>query len=159
MIHADETVVQVLKEGNKPAVSDSRMWIYASGAASRTPVRNFEYQPGRSGKRPERFLKGFTGCLVTDGCAAYNQVTGVTHCGCWAHAKRKWREAMPDGATVKTSKGFQYCSKLFSLEKKNAFIDPKERKAYRQNMILPVLKEYFSWLKTIHSEKGASWRL
>ncbi len=99
------------------------MWLYASGERSETPVRIFEYQPDRSGKRPEDFLKGFTGCLVTDGYAGYNQVQNVTHCGCWAHMKRKWCEAMPDGATVKTSKaavGFQYCSKLFALEKKCA---------------------------------------
>ena len=119
VIHADESSLQVLKEEGKPASSESRMWLYASGERSKTPVRIFEYQPDRSGKRPESFLKGFTGYLVTDGYSGYNQVSKVTHCGCWAHMRRKWREAMPDGATVKTSKaaiGFQYCTKLFSLE-------------------------------------------
>ncbi len=96
---ADETVVQVLKEDGKPATSQSRMWLYASAALIRHQVRLFEYQPDRSGKRPEAFLKGFTGALVK----GYNLLTKVTHCGCWAHARRKWREAMPEGATVKTS--------------------------------------------------------
>ena len=158
VIHADETVVQVLKEDGKPATSESRMWLYASGEYSKNHVRIFEYQPDRSGKRPESFLKGFTGCLVTDGYAGYNQVAKVTHCGCWAHARRKWREAMPDGATVKTSKaavGFQYCTKLFSLEKKYIYADGKSRKAYRQNVVLPLLEEYFAWLKTVHPEKGS----
>ena len=86
VIHADETVVQVLKEDGKPATSESRMWLYASGEYSKNHIRIFEYQPDRSGKRPESFLKGFTGCLVTDGYAGYNQVAKVTHCGCWAHA-------------------------------------------------------------------------
>lgn len=45
VIHADETVVQVLKEEGKPAASESRMWVYASGSESKTPVRIFEYQP------------------------------------------------------------------------------------------------------------------
>jgi hypothetical protein len=155
VIHADETVVQVLKEDGKPATSESRMWLYASGAESQKAVRIFEYQPDRSGKRPEAFLKGFSGCLVTDGYAGYNQVKGVTHCGCWAHARRKWREAMPDGATVKTSKaavGYQYCTKLFSLEKKAPV---KDREAYRRNVILPVLEEYFCWLNTLEPEKGS----
>ena len=117
VIHADETVVQVLKEDGKPATSQSRMWLYASAALIRHQVRLFEYQPDRSGKRPEAFLKGFTGALVTDGYQGYNLLTQVTHCGCWAHARRKWREAMPEGATVKTNKaavGFQYCNKLFT---------------------------------------------
>ena len=157
VIHADETVVQVLKEDNKPATSESRMWLYASGEYSKQHIRIFEYQPDRSGKRPESFLRGFTGCLVTDGYAGYNQVAKVTHCGCWTHMKRKWREAMPDGATVKTSKaavGFQYCNKLFSLEKKCAALNNKLRKEYRQNFILPVLEEYFCWVNTLDPEKG-----
>ena len=65
VIHADETVVQVLKEDNKPAASESRMWLYASGEYSSQHIRIFEYQPDRSGKRPESFLKGFNGCLIT----------------------------------------------------------------------------------------------
>lgn len=158
VIHADETVVQVLKEDGKPATSESRMWLYASAALLRHQVRLFEYQPDRSGKRPESFLRGFTGCLVTDGYAGYNQVQNVTHCGCWAHARRKWREAMPDGATVKTSKaavGFQYCNKLFAEERKCVLYKPEYRKEYRQNRELPLLEEYFAWLNTVHPEKGS----
>ena len=158
VIHADETVVQVLKEDGKPATSESRMWLYASAALLRHQVRLFEYQPDRSGKRPESFLNGFTGCLVTDGYAGYNQVQNVTHCGCWAHARRKWREAMPDGATVKTSKaavGFQYCNKLFAEERKCVLYKPQYRKEYRQNRELPLLEEYFAWLNTVHPEKGS----
>ena len=158
VIHADETVVQVLKEDNKPATSESRMWLYASAALLRHQVRIFEYQPDRSGKRPESFLRGFTGCLVTDGYTGYNQVQNVTHCGCWAHARRKWREAMPDGATAKTSKaavGFQYCNKLFTEERKCAPYQPKYRHEHRQNRELPILEEYYAWLKTVHPEKGS----
>ena len=158
VIHADETVVQVLKEDGKPATSESRMWLYASGALLRHQVRLFEYQPDRSGKRPESFLKGFTGYLVTDGYAGYNLVQKVIHCGCWSHARRKWREAMPDGATVKTSKaavGFQYCNKLFAEERKCALYKPEYRKEYRQGRELPLLEEYFAWLNTVHPEKGS----
>ena len=158
VIHADETVVQVLKEEGKPATAESRMWLYASAALLRHQIRLFEYQPDRSGKRAESFLRGFTGCLVTDGYAGYNLVKNVTHCGCWAHARRKWREAMPDGATVKTSKaavGYQYCNKLFAEERKCAVYQPKYRQEYRQNRELPLLEEYFVWLKTVCPEKGS----
>ena len=158
VIHADETAVQVLKEEGKLATSESRMWLYASAALLRHQVRIFEYQPDRSGKRPESFLRGFAGWLITDGYAGYNLVANVTHCGCWAHARRKWREAMPDGATVKTSKaavGFQYCNKLFAEERKCATYQPKYRQDYRQNRELPILEEYYAWLNTVHPEKGS----
>ena len=149
VIHADETTVQVLKENGKAATSESRMWVYASWEGSKKPIRIFEYQPDRSGKRPANFLKGFTGYLVTDGYAGYNQAANVTHCGCWAHARRKWREAMPDGATVKTSKaavGYRYCTKLFTLDGKTSYILPKTRNEHRQNVVRPLLEEYFCWL-------------
>ena len=158
VIHADETVVQVLKENGKPATSESRMWLYASAALIRHQVRLFEYQPHRSGKRPVAFLNGFTGALVTDGYQGYNLLTKVTHCGCWSHARRKWREAMPEGATAKTSKaavGFQYCNKLFAQERKCAAYKPKYRQEYRQNRELPLLEEYYAWLNTVHPEKGS----
>ena len=134
------------------------MWLYASAALLKHQVRLFEYQPDRSGKRPEAFLKGFTGALVTDGYQGYNLLVKVTHCGCWAHARRKWREAMPDGVAVKTSKaavGFQYCNKLFAQERKCDAYKPKYRQEYRQNKELPLLEEYYAWLKTIHPEKGS----
>ena len=65
---------------------------------------------------------------------------------------------MPDGATVKTSKaavGYQYCNKLFAEERKCAVYQPKYRQEYRQNRELPILEEYFAWLKTVHPEKGS----
>lgn len=77
---ADETVVQALKEVGKPATSESHIWLYASSERSEMPVQIFEYQPSLSDKRPESYLKGFTGFLVT----RYNQVTldaGPAHSG------------------------------------------------------------------------------
>ena len=47
VIHADETVVQVLKEDGKKASSQSRMWVYASPERGGKPIRCFEYQPDR----------------------------------------------------------------------------------------------------------------
>ena len=74
------------------------------------------------------------------------------------NARRKSREAMPERATVKDSKAaveFRYCTKLFSLEKKNCYADKNSRKEYRQNMVWPLLEEYFAWLKGVHPEKGS----
>lgn len=82
MIHAVETVVQVLKEDGKPATSESLMWVYASGRYCTEPIQFFEYQPDRNGKHPAALLKDFCGCLVTDGYTGYAQVTGATRCGC-----------------------------------------------------------------------------
>ena len=121
VIYADETVVQVLKEEGKTPQSESRMWVYGSDGRSGKAIRIFEYQPDRSGERCKRFLSSFKGFLVTDGYAGYNAVENVTRCGCWAHMRRAWRDAMPKGATMENSKaavGYNYCNKLFALERK-----------------------------------------
>ena len=111
------------------------MWLYGSGERGGRPVRFFEYQPSRSDSHAQAFLRGFGGCLVTDGYAGYDKVEGVTRCGCWAHVRRKWREAMPKGATAKTSKaaiGYAYCNRLFALERKYAAMDDEMRRLWRQ---------------------------
>lgn len=158
VIHADETVVQVLKEDGKSASSESRMWVYASNARSGRPIRYFEYQPSRSGKHAEAFLKDFHGCLVTDGYSGYNQVKGVVRCGCWSHMRRKWLEAMPKGATKATSKaavGYDYCNKLFAAEKKCANFKASVRITARQVGVEPILDAYWWWVETLEPVPGS----
>ena len=158
VIHGDETVVQVLKEPGKPAQSESRMWVYASGQRDARQVRFFEYQPDRKGRRPIEFLKGFKGCLVSDGYAAYQNIPDVTPCGCWAHMRRKWREAMPKGATTQTSQaavGYEYCNKLFSLERQFADMTDENRIMMRQLKAAPLLDAYWSWVEKLGPVPGS----
>ena len=158
VIHADETVIQVLKEDGKKASSQSRMWVYVSPERSGKAVRYFEYQPDRKGARAAEFLRDFHGCLVTDGYSGYEQVEDVTRCGCWAHMRRKWREAMPKGATMQTSQaavGYNYCNMLFTLEKKYAGMISQNRKFARQAEAEPLLDAYWLWLKTLDPVPGS----
>lgn len=121
VIHADETVIQVLKEPGKKASTESRMWVYTSGR-SPTPTVLYEYQPTRSGQHARRFLEGSSGYFQTDGYSGYNAVPNVIHCGCWAHLRRKFEEALPKGADIVGSKaaiGFDYCNRLCFRYNKN----------------------------------------
>ena len=158
VIHADETVIQVLKEDGKKASSESRMWVYATSERNTRQVRYFEYQPDRKGLRAAQFLDGFHGCLVTDGYAGYDQVPGVIHCGCWAHMRRKWRDAIPKGAATATSKaavGYDYVNKLFLWERKFAKMRDEDRKNARQAMEAPLLDAYWLWLKALEPTPGS----
>ena len=51
---------------------------------------------GASGTQPKRFLGDFAGRLQSDGYGAYDQVggPGLVHVACWAHARRKFFEAL-----------------------------------------------------------------
>lgn len=158
VVHADETVIQVLKEVGKKPSSESRMWVYCSGNTGSAPVVLFEYQPTRSGEHARRFLEGFHGWLQTDGYAGYNKVLDVTRCGCWAHLRRKLQEAMPkNGAVVGSTAavGFEYCNQLFSIERDLEKFTPEKRKLQRQERSKPVLDAYWLWLETVNVLNGS----
>ena len=115
-IHADETVMQVHKEKGRPDALESRMWVYSSAKRADIQLRCFEYRESRSGKWAKTFLEGFKGVLITDGYGGYNKVQDAEHAGCWAHMRRKWLDAMPEGADAKTCKaaqGYEFCNRLF----------------------------------------------
>ena len=159
IIHADETTLQVLKEDGKTAQSESRMWVYTTSKDSETAIRYFEYQPDRKGDRAADVLKDFTGYLITDGYAGYNKVKGATHCACWAHMKRYWREAMPEKATLENSQaaiGFAYCTKLFKYEKEFELLTYEDRLKKRQEKSKPLLEEYWNWVKTVKCSNGSN---
>ncbi len=156
VIHADETVIQVLKEDGKKPSSDSRMWVYCSGNTGTAPIVLFEYQPTRSGEHARRFLTGFNKYLQTDGYVGYNKVPDVTRCGCWSHLRRKYQEAMPKNAEGSIAAvGFDYCNKLFAIEKEIKELTPQERKKQRQKLSKPALEAYWAWLETVNVLKGS----
>ena len=157
VIHADETVIQVLKEEGKDPSSESRMWVYASGR-SPTPAVLFEYQPTRSGQHAKRFLEGFNGYLQTDGYGGYNAVTDTVHCGCWAHMRRKFEEALPKGTGhngSKAAEGLAYCNRLFMLEKEMENLAYEERHEKRIKATQPLLGEFWKWIAGVNALQGS----
>ena len=159
-LHIDETTVQVLNEENRKDINKSYMWIYGTGKSSPIPIRIFEYQPGRSGKYPVEFLKGFKGYIHTDAYSGYNKVPGVTRCLCWAHLRRKFVDAIPtdikDPSSDIASKGIEFCNKLFKIEKEleEMKLKPDKIKTKRLELEKPVLDAFWSWIESMLSAKN-----
>ncbi|WP_164670296.1 IS66 family transposase [Virgibacillus doumboii] len=150
--HADETTLQVLAEPERPAASTSYMWLYRSGQTD-VPIVLYDYQQTRAGKHPRRFLEGFKGYLNVDGYPGYNGLSNVTLVGCWAHARRKFTEALkalPESAattTVKAEEGLAFCNQLFDIERKLKDKSPQERYEQRLERSQPVLDAFLAWLQ------------
>ena len=156
-IHADETVMQVHKEKDRPDTAESRMWVYSSAKRADIQLRCFEYRESRSGKWAKTFLEGFSGVLITDGYSGYNKVQGAERAGCWAHMRRKWLEAMPEGADAKTCKaaeGYEFCNRLFELERQFEGLTAEERLIQRKEKSGLILEAYWTWLYTIPRPTG-----
>ncbi len=182
IIHADETTCQVLREDGKEAQSTSYMWIYSSGSDGLPGIVLYEYQPGRSGVYPQKFLDGFHGKLQCDGYQGYNKVEDVQLICCSAHARRKFYEALPAGKkkTIKlldvnsseaikepeipqtdlekyipAEIGIAYFNKLFYLEREFKELSPEERQKKRIEQEVSVWENFFGWLGTLNPTKGS----
>ena len=157
VVHADETVLQVNKEPGREATAESRIWAYASSRKAERQIRYFRYEPSRKGACAEEVLRGFHGVLVCDGYSGYNVLGNVIRAGCWAHMRRKWLEAMPKGATLENSlaaRGFDFCDRLFALEREFEKLSDEERQAQRQLRSKPIVEEYYAWQETIFRPTG-----
>lgn len=172
VLHADETTLQVLHEPGKKPQSESYMWLYRtggfsnagnSGDASEQPIVLYEYQPGRGAKHPAAFLEGFRGYLHTDGYAGYHKLPeDITVVGCWAHARRKFDEALKSIAKGHASaknirKGLDFCNRLFAIEQKLAVLPAEERYKQRLEQAKPVLDELFRWVESVHYSTKSPW--
>ena len=155
IIHADETVVQVLKEPGRKAKTQSRMWVYCSSKSSGKSNILFEYQPTRSGDHAKTFLGSYSGYLICDGYDGYNKLTDVTRCGCWAHARRKFADAIP--TEVKGSmaeEGFLRINKLYDVEKEISEFPIEERQKQRLERSKPILDAFYAWAETLNPSSG-----
>ena len=151
VLHGDETTLQVLHEPGKKPQTDSFMWLYQTGGDTDRSVVLYEYQPNRKAENPKNFLKGFSGYLHTDGYTGYHSLPEeITIVGCWAHARRKFDEAMkalPKGKAKGSSaaQGLSYCTMLFEIEKGLAELSPGERYKQRLEQAKPVLDAFLAW--------------
>ena len=159
-VQCDETPFQVLKEPGKTAQSQSYLWALRGGTPSH-PLIYYEYDPSRSGEVPKRLLRGFEGFLQTDGYEGYTAIgrePGIVHVGCWAHARRKFDEALR-GQKSKSKKNSKKTAKesvarqamrqiqeLYRIEKSVKDATPEERRRVRQERSLPVIAKLRDWL-------------
>jgi len=151
VLHADETTLEVLCEPGRPAQADSYMWVYRTSGDTSCPIVLYDYQEGRSGQFAKDYLAGFTGYLHTDGWNGYHKVESadVTLCGCWAHARRKFKEALVGAGTKQVDSpegiGFAYCNQLFAVEKKAEQMTPEDRHELRKKESKPIVEAFYQW--------------
>jgi transposase len=148
VLHADETTIQVLKEAGRRPDQKSYMWVQSTGTGP--PIVIYHYAPSRAQSVVEHLFSGYQGTLVTDGYAAYRSLTTATHAGCWAHARRKFNDALKllkGSRTGKAQVGFNYIQRLFVLEKQWLANSAEERHQLRQLHSQPIIDDLGHWLE------------
>jgi len=155
VLHADETPVLVSKDG-RPAGSKSYMWVYKTGHLYGHPIVLYEYQKTRNTSHPREFLKDFSGVCMTDGYQVYHTLEkereDLTIAGCWAHARRRFDEAlkaMPRGSQKGSLayKALAMIQAIYNTDNPLKELPPDERKERRQLAVRPLVEAYFAWCR------------
>lgn len=154
IVHCDETSVKVLDEktdnGN---TKKCHMWVVRTGPCEAKQLVVFNYRASRSGEVATDILAGYDRYFVSDGYAGYNALgKGATRCGCWAHVRRKFYDAVPDHKMELPGlarDGVRYCDRLFRIEEKLENATPEERLRVRQTESRAIVEEFYAWLDTL----------
>lgn len=155
VIQADETPVKVNRDG-RPTGSKSYMWAYRTGqACTDTPIALFEFQKTRKAEHPREFLKGFDGYCVTDGYQVYHKLEDEGEfrvAGCWAHARRRFNEALKAVPKAERPKSLAYLAlkqiqAIYSEESRLKGLSHEERLQLRELNVKPLVEAYFKWVK------------
>ena len=113
LLNGDETRIQVQQKGK---TRTAWMWTFLS-----TTMIGFVFSFSRSGNTPIEVLSGTTGKLQVDGYTGYNQVClpeGRERVGCWAHARRKFFNAL--STAPQAEKALKLILELYRVEYKMA---------------------------------------
>jgi len=164
-IRIDETPVQVINS-EKAASSEHWMWVRVAGPP-RQRIILFDYDASRSSEVAARLLEGAQGVIQSDGYSAYDQVAkqyGLVHCGCIAHARRKFFEAIKalpkkeQKSATAAHEAVRRIDELYKIERESSALGDAERAAARQEKALPLLESLRAWateleLQTLPSGK------
>lgn len=146
-IQVDESTVPVINDEKHRAVK-AYMWMVRSVMEN---LVFFHYDKGsRAQKVVVELLKDFKGAVQSDGYQAYSiyeNKKGVLLLGCWAHARRKFSEALKED-----KEGAEYALDQISLLYKVETIaddqnmDYTRRAELRKRLAYPILWAFEKWI-------------
>lgn len=149
-IQVDETTMPVVDPVKKQAVKEY-MWTIHD-------VMNrqvfFHYDEGsRAQKVVISLLRNYQGAMQTDGYEVYSiyeDKQGVILLGCWAHARRKFENALTEDE-ARANKALDYISLLYQVEAnlKEENLSDEEIAQERKRLSYPVLREFEKWMHDI----------
>ena len=145
-IQVDESTVPVI-DNEKSKTRKGYMWCVrdASGAGV-----FFHYDMGSRGTQVAMsLLKDYQGAIQSDGYDVYSKFTGMegkTMLGCWAHARRKFVDAMKENERL-ASEALVYIGDLYHIETLTAEMTNEERKKKRREMAYPQIIKFEEWMQ------------
>jgi len=134
-LQTDETSVTVLDEPQ--GTFTGRLWVYLD-PIGRQAV--FDATPTRERDGPETFLADFQGKLQADAYSGYDALFrggGIVEIACWAHARRRFVEALSGDTRAATMMAL--VQQLYQVERDAT--DAASRLRLRQERSKPILEQ------------------
>ena len=97
--------------------------------------------------------------MQTDGYSAYNSAVNAVRVGCWAHARRKFTDCLPKGIKTedaRAGKALELIGKIFAADEGLVELTSKQRYEKRQEILKPVLDEYWNFVESIYAASGSN---
>lgn len=146
-IQVDESTVPVINDEKHRAVK-SYLWVVRSVMDN---LMFFHYDKGsRAQKVVIELLRNYQGAVQTDGYEAYSiyeNKKGVLLLGCWAHARRKFTEALKEDKSG-ASYALEQIGMLYKVEAMatDQELDYEKRAELRSRLAYPILCAFEKWI-------------
>ena len=145
-IQVDESTIPVI-DNEKSKTRKGYMWCVRDASGSGV---FFHYDMGSRGTQVAMsLLKDYQGAIQSDGYDVYNKFTGMegkTMLGCWAHARRKFVEAMKENERL-ASEALVYIGDLYHVETLAAGLDDEEHMQMRREKSYPQIRKFEEWMQ------------
>jgi transposase len=147
-IQVDESIIPVMDKDKSGATRKGYHWVV------RSPQEGclfFHYDRGsRAGRVAIELLKDFRGAVQSDGYGAYEvyeKKEGVLLLGCWAHARRKFEQALGNDPP-RARFAMDQIQRLYELERrmKDDNLSKEDIEKLRKKEAYPILRAFEVWL-------------
>lgn len=148
-IQVDESIIPVMDKDKPGATRKGYHWVVRSPEES---CLFFHYDRGsRAGRVVVELLRDFRGAVQSDGYGAYEvyeKKDGVLLLGCWAHARRKFEQAL-NHDPPRAKFAMEQIQKLYALERrmKDEDLSKEEIERLRKKEAYPILRAFEVWLE------------
>jgi transposase len=146
-IQSDETTVPIINN-EKHRTIKGYLWIVR---AVMPGLVFFHYDQGsRAQKVALQLFKDYQGVIQSDGYAVYDMYEnkkGVLPIGCWAHARRKFEEALKENEEL-ASYALEQIGLLYQVERRADVegLSYEERAELRTRLSYPIMVAFEKWL-------------
>lgn len=146
-IQSDETTIPIINNEKQTTIK-GYIWMIRAVMGN---LVLFHYDHGsRAQKVALQLFKDFQGVIQTDGYAVYDiyeNKKGVLPIGCWAHARRKFEEALAEDK-ARASYALEQIGLLYQVERQadQQQLSYEDRADLRSRLAYPIMVAFEKWL-------------